>query len=230
MSEAARSDRVAVTYIRIELDPPVSTFHVTTTLVVCTGPPCSPGAEVMGLLASHWNLPMVAYSGAGNVTSNRRKYDTFSRTRGTDTQFGRVVAPLANSSSWDRVAIFSRTRLRNLSATKIGVADYLMLQNATLVYETYRFPTEADRKRDVFAASLRRLKKTCRGKSFFLVRGGRGHWPHGVVLVEQGRVLHGAVCVCVSVCVVCADLMAWCLWNRDVYSTEQYACVCVCVY
>ncbi len=50
------------------------------------------------------------------------------------------------------------------------------------------------------------------------------------VLVEQGRVLHRAVCVCVcGVCVVCTDLMASCLWNRDVYSTEQCMCLCVCV-
>ena len=37
--------------------------------------------------------------------------------------------------------------------------------------------------------------------------------------------VHLHVCVCLCVC-VCTDLMAWCLWNRDVYSTEQ--CVCEC--
>ncbi len=69
------------------------------------GPACSGAAEPMGLLASEWNIPVISYLATSTDLSDKKTYDTFSRTSAPASQIGDVVRGVVTQFNWTRVAI-----------------------------------------------------------------------------------------------------------------------------
>ena len=68
---------------------------------------CSVVCEPVGLLASLWNIPLVATYCSSNLLSDRRVYPTFSRVRGDNVYTSRVIKNMLQKFSWQRFSIIS---------------------------------------------------------------------------------------------------------------------------
>jgi guanylate cyclase, other len=59
-----------------------------------------------GRLAAAFNLPMISYFCTSQLTSNKKDFPTFARTRPPDTQIAKSVASLLLAFNWTQVAFF----------------------------------------------------------------------------------------------------------------------------
>ena len=67
------------------------------------GPVCEFATEVVGLLASQWNTPIVSYSGPTSKVSDKKVYDTFSRTIGTSKSMADCIIRVLEKYNWNHI-------------------------------------------------------------------------------------------------------------------------------
>ena len=70
-------------------------------LVSLIGPICEYATTVVGLLASQWNVPIISYSGSTSVVSDKKVYDTFSRTIGTTSSLAHCMLLIGELFKWN---------------------------------------------------------------------------------------------------------------------------------
>ncbi len=126
------------------------------------GPACSPGAVLIGLLASQWNMPVVSYATSSMELSNKNVYDTFIRTQSPIFQIGSAVQGIAKQFDWKRIGIIQRKNPgQHYRYIEIGTVSYLGYDNVTIVGpEYYEEVTSITR----FIIPLQKLAQQSRSK------------------------------------------------------------------
>nr|XP_006813675.1 PREDICTED: atrial natriuretic peptide receptor 1-like [Saccoglossus kowalevskii] len=69
------------------------------------GPPCSNSAEICGLLAAHWNVPMISYVASSETLSDKTKYETFSRVSTPVSKDVQALVEFVSSNRWRHVGL-----------------------------------------------------------------------------------------------------------------------------
>ncbi|CAD5124055.1 DgyrCDS12359 [Dimorphilus gyrociliatus] len=70
---------------------------------------CDAVCEPVGLLASHWNLPLISYGCSSSSLSNKNSYPTVCRTVGPFSKLSPMLVAVAQYFNWRRIAIISST-------------------------------------------------------------------------------------------------------------------------
>ena len=87
------------------------------------GPACDSICEPGAILAAEWGVPMISYSCASSVMSNKRMYPTFARTVAPYTDVAPFVAAIMSLYDWTRIGIItSSEHVWQITANAISVS------------------------------------------------------------------------------------------------------------
>ena len=123
------------------------------------GPACSSSAKGVGKLAAQWNVPVVAYGGSSVDLSDKSFYTSYSRTIPLTSEFGSVLAGLAEANGWKRLCVEATEFETHYYHVVDGLEIYLPKVNATFVKPIFTFD------HGNHSESLIEMQSQCRGKS-----------------------------------------------------------------
>ena len=131
-----------------------------TTMVM--GPACGAEIEVVGLLASRWNIPMVNYVSVTNALEDKQTYDTLVMLGGNHKQTGDVIRKVVAYLGVQHICLFCPLQMGHLAFIHEGILKEMDTENVTVkdtLFYDY-FSSYPSRHHEV----LVELKKQCRGE------------------------------------------------------------------
>ena len=96
------------------------------------GPACAAEIEVVGLLASKWNVPLVNYVSVTDALEDKKTYDTLTMAGGNHKQTGDVVRKVVSYLGIEFVCLYNPLPLGHHAFVREGVVKETEKENITV--------------------------------------------------------------------------------------------------
>ncbi len=116
-----------------------------------------------GKLGSLWNIPVIAYQGTSELLSDKKTFDTFTRTVSLGTIGGHVAGTLAVYLLWDQMCVFYKDT-GHLATLRRGMAEAAKQKNITISEFLMKVIQDQEKRWTMFKELMKECKKQCRGK------------------------------------------------------------------
>ena len=134
---------------------------------ILLGPAWGVEIEVVGLLASKWNVPMVNYVSVTEALEDKKTYDTLIMAGGNHKQTGDVVRKVVAHLRVEYVCLYTPLPMGHHAFVREGIMKETRKENITVqsgfTYDLFSF--NPSKHRD----PLKDIKTQCRGKTVVLV-------------------------------------------------------------
>ena len=97
------------------------------------GPGCSSAAASAALLASYWNIPMLALSGSG-ILADKSLYDTLTRTTSPKGTFALVITKVIQQFRWHRIGLLKDRDGSHLNQIEIPLLEEFSKENNSIAH------------------------------------------------------------------------------------------------